>query len=187
MFHWSAAAAAAAVAAANLSPSCRCRTLAMAAECLAGLDSSMPSSVNDEAPFWQVNAACQLITTCFRLCAHGSSPDMEERFWPFLKHVLRSGAPAQQFAVQQVQHGAAAAQLLCVSLAAETWALEAWQLSLLGRSMAAGDAATAVAQAHAPPALLLEWLRCTMASLRLLEQPSWKPGGQTCGLRYASS
>ncbi|KAI7839143.1 hypothetical protein COHA_007146 [Chlorella ohadii] len=157
-------------------------TLAMAADRLAALDSSIPSSVNSRATVAQVSVACQLFNTCFLLCTDGSMPDMLGRFLPCATLLLRPGAAAQQYLVREVQHGAMQAGQLLVPVTAQLWAFYAWQHIACREPPApthtksASDAAAAAGQAHAPPALLQQWLQCTLASMRLLEPTSWKPG-----------
>ncbi len=154
----------------------------MAADCLHALRATMSSSVKDWPTAWRVHALCQLVSTYFDLCTTGT-PDMLEGFWPCPTLLLRCGAAAQRFVAQQVQHGAAMAQRLCSTLGVQVWALTARQLAAsrladCAQDTEASNAVAAVAQACAPPALLQKWLQCTLASVRLLKLPAWKPGGQ---------
>lgn len=130
-----------------------------------------------------VSAVCELFSTCFYLCIAGGMPDtLLQRFLPSARLLLRSGAAAQQFAVRR---GATAAELLFSTLAAQAWALDAWQHALLIHDTPA-DSATA-AQSSAPPALLHEWWQRTLASLQALEPLSRKPGGQAARVGGYSS
>lgn len=142
----------------------------------------------------RVIAICNLISLYAHLCAGTSVGllDMWQRFMPSATFLLRSGAAAQRFMLQEVQRGAAAPRWLSATVVAQLAALDMWQLtvcSLAGAASgaAASDAIAALVQACAPPTLLREWLQCTLTSLQLLEPPSWKPGGQACGLQGAQS
>ena len=159
----------------------------MAAECLAELSASIQGPVTDLATEWRVNAVCQLFSTCFHLCIDGGMPDMLNRFLPCAAFLLRCGAAAQRFAAQEVQRGSMAVEQLLSSLAAQSWALESWQLMACvmraphdddAASDAAADAfAASIAQSCAPPALLHQWWQCTLLSLQLAAPSAWNPGG----------
>ena len=159
----------------------------MAAECLAELSASIQGPVTDLATEWRVNAVCQLFSTCFHLCIDGGMPDMLNRFLPFAALLLRCGAAAQRFVVQEVQRGSMAVEQVVGTLAAQSWALDSWQLIACmmgapGDGRAASDAAAdanaaSIAQSCAPPALLHQWWQCTLLSLQLAAPSAWQPGG----------
>lgn len=154
----------------------------MAADCLAELSTSMQGPVTHQATECRVNAVGQLFSICFHLCIDGGMPEMLHRFLPCAALLLRCGAAAQRFVVQQVQRGSMASEQLVGTLAVQSWALDGWQLTAcsLGASSvdeAASHAAASMAESCAPPALLHQWWHCTQASLQLAAPSAWKPGG----------
>ena len=159
----------------------------MATDILAALDTSIPS-LHEGTTVPRITAACQLISACFHLSINSGMPNLFQRFLPCAALLLRSGAAGQQLVMQEVKSGGMAAEQLRATLTAQVWALDIWQLAVCCLTLPAGDAAdsdvaaavaqaSAVAQTCAPPALLQQWLQCTLASMRLLQPPTWKPGG----------
>ena len=148
----------------------------MAAEGLATLDAGRRGTVNDSATVLVITTACQLVTMYAHICSSMSRvpPD----FLRCGEFLLRSGAAAQRFVMRQVQLGNMAAGELCSTLCAQVGAIDEWQA--MAHATVLPDAAAILMPASAPPALLHQWLQCTLDSLRQLGPPAWKLGGSLC-------
>lgn len=141
-----------------------CRTICIAVKQLAALDAGLQDSVIDAAAVWLVTAACKLISICARTCGDVGVPASQPHILATVQLVLHHGAAAQLHAAQD----RTSIGLLHDTVAAQAWALDAWQVLSMASSV----------KGCAPPELLLQWLQQTLKSVRLLEPPSWKPGGR---------
>ncbi len=154
----------------------------MAAERLTALNISIPGPVDSMATERRARAVCLLISACLNISHNGGMLDQLPPFLPFSEVLLHCGAAAQQFMAQQLLYGRVTPKQLGLTLAAQVWPMDTWQhlaccLADAALDMTANGDGAALMQACAPLALLQTWLQRTLASLRLLAPPSWKPGG----------